>query len=124
MRLTDAQRKLLERLRDAEDALGGGADAADAHDAGYDEDEVVCEGIVCYIGTDRVSPSTVKSLMRIMALSCDIEAASRGPRFYRYTLNETGRNILKDESQIDVLVQSLYEGGSWTWDENGKLKRL
>jgi hypothetical protein len=110
MKLTEAQRRLLTRLRDAR--LG----EAERDPYEYPEDEVVCSGIHCYLGTDHVSYRTVQSLLRLVALSDHGEAGG----LRRFHINETGEHLLADESQIDVLVRALAEGGSWTW-KAGKL---
>ena len=114
MRLTPSQRRVLTRLRDAEDAAIESADPRD-----YPEYEIVCEGLHCYIGVDRTSRQTVNALLHLMAIS----EVCGGGNFARYQINETGRNILADESQIDVLLRSMREGGAWTW-EDGKLVRM
>lgn len=114
MKLTDVQRHVLTKLRDAEDNV---TEAADPF--GYPDYEIVCEGLDCYIGLERTSRRTVNALLNLMAIS----EVGGGGNFARYQINETGRNILADESQIDVVLRSVCEGGAWTW-KNGKLVKM
>jgi hypothetical protein len=119
--LSKAQRRVLETLRDAEDANEKIDTIAACDKPEYDEnDEIVCCGVECWIGMTRISHATVNTLLRLVSIS-DVSDANGGAR--RYRINETGRNILADESQISVLVQSLHEGGAWTWRE-GRLVRM
>jgi hypothetical protein len=113
--LTPAQRRVLEKLRDAEDRA---EQAADPYS--YPEYEIVCEGIQCYIGLERTTWAVVNALLRIMAIS---DTTSNGESYHRYSINETGRNVLLDESQILSIREALAEGGAWTW-ENGKFVRM
>ncbi len=113
MRLTKAQRRVLEWLRDAEDSVECASTEV------YPEDEIVCEGLVCYIGLVKTSWQTVRALLRLTAISDESDHSN----FRRFALNETGRNILADETQIDVLLAALHKGGSWTWCD-GKLVEL
>lgn len=115
-RLTEAQRRVLMKLRDAEDAA---TEAAAPNE--YPEYEIVCEGIDCYIGLERTSWAVVYALLRYMAIS-DVSDGMTCP-FRRFQINGTGRAILNDESQIDALLKAIREGGSWTW-EDGKLVRI
>jgi hypothetical protein len=118
--LSKAQRRVLKTLLDAEDANEMIAVMATCDKPEYDEnDEIVCCGVECWIGMTRISHATVNTLLRLVSIS-DV-SDNGGAR--RYRINETGRNILADESQISVLVESLHEGGAWTWRE-GKLVRM
>lgn len=115
--LSRAQRRILERLRDAEDRINGEADEAE-----YPEYEIVCEGLQCYIGLEKTNWILVLALLRIMAIS-DRSDHGFDDKVRRFQINECGRNFLKDESQIDVVRSALVEGGAWTW-ERGKYVRL
>ncbi len=105
MTLPVAQRKLLQALQDAETSNDPDADF-----------EVVCEGLLCYQSHTRVSLATVNSLLRLCAIT---EEASDGS-FHRYTINETGRNLLRDETQIAPLLKAIHTGGAYTWKQ-GKI---
>jgi len=105
--LKPASRRALERLRDAEDSDD------------RDHDEIVCEGIICYIGLNQIHRKTVNSLLEIMAIS-DSSIREVGSNMRRYRINESGRNVLKDESQINMIYKMLRDGGAWTW-RDGKL---
>lgn len=107
--LTEAQRRVLETLRKAED------------EDDQENDEIVCEGILCYIGLTRVHRKTVNGLLEIMAISDRSDSGNRNYR--RFRINETARHVLNDESQINEIYRMLKEGGAWTW-KDGKLVKM
>lgn len=111
MRLTVAQRRVLEHLRDAE---GAATKAADNYE--YPEYEIVAEGIECFIGTKRTNFRLVKALLKIMAIS-DVSDGGYGAIFRRFQINETGRAYLADESQIDVVMRCLARGQNITFKD-------
>ncbi len=79
--LTERQLWVLERL---ETARVAGDD---------EEDELVYEKGVGFVGCERVSGRTVLALVRACAVSLDSSSSVGG--LERYTINETGQEILK-----------------------------
>lgn len=98
-------RRTLEELRDATDQER------------YEDAEIVCDGLQCWLGMRRVAWMTVNKLQQFVAIS-DVSDENGGAR--RFTINETGREILKDESVIYELMKALRTGGAFTW-KDGKL---
>lgn len=99
--LTLSEREILTILRDKE----------------YPDNEIVCDGRECWIGLRRTTWRLVNSLLGMMAIS-DVSDEGRGAR--RFIINESGKNILADESNIQRLCTAVLKGGAWHW-ENGKL---
>lgn len=95
--LTAAQRRVLTQMRDKE----------------YPDNEIVCSGVECWIGTERTSWKLVRSLLCMVAVS---DASDEGGGAHRYTINETGKHILNDESNIQAVAAAMLKGGAWTWD--------
>lgn len=119
MKLTKAQRRVLEWLREAEDS--NTAADTDASRAIYDHDEIVCQGIECWIGLERTNWRVVLGLLRLIAISDrSDEGNSMGGDVRRFRLNETGRNYLKDETQIDAVLTALRDNRPITW-RDGKV---
>lgn len=89
--LTARQRAVLETM-------------ASEHDAGrYEEAEIVCSGIECWLGHERVSRKTVTALLTWLAIKED--ESSRG--VYRYTISSIGRNALKDPEIVGRVKLAL-----------------
>lgn len=80
------------------------------HSAEAQEDwenaEIVCDGIECWLGLTRVSRRTVTCLLRHVAVSMASEPGSAE----RYTLSGTGRRILVDPSVADRVVAAMLAG--------------
>lgn len=76
---------------------------------GY-EAEIVCDGLSCWIGAQRVHRSTVTQLLRLIALHdvSDVKGAQR------YEINETGRALLRrPELESEITAAVLAGRGSW-----------
>lgn len=99
--LTPAERAVLRQLQDAE----------------YPDNEIVCDGRECWIGDRRTTWRVVNSLLGMVAIS-DVSDEGKGAR--RFTINESGRHILADESNIQRLATAILKSGAWTW-KDGKL---
>ena len=76
------------------------------HDATVREDfenaEIVCEGIECWLGIRRVACVTVDMLLRLVCLSEDSENKVR-----RYTINGTGEAVLRRPELVEEIAQAL-----------------
>lgn len=97
--LTATQTKWLKALADAEDC---GDDYAA---------EIVCSGIECYIGHDKTSWRTVNALLSCTAISKD----AYGGGCEHFTINSTGRAILRRPELADEVFEAMVRGGgSWT----------
>lgn len=78
MKLTKRQRDALRRMHDC-------------------EEELVYERGECYVGDEKYSARTFFALLRLCAISHDSTSASSGSGGLEvYTVNETGRNLLKE----------------------------
>lgn len=97
MRLTPTQREVLEMLEGGE--------------------EIVCDGLECWIGLRRIAARTVSRLLYM----CLIREERMGG-YRHYSINGTGRAALKDEAVIDRVHAALIRGGSYT--ETGELVTL
>jgi len=75
--LTKRQLELLAIMRDA-------------------DEELVYERGTGWVGDTRVSARTLFALLRACAISLDQYSAQPGEGLERYTLNETGRNLLSE----------------------------
>jgi hypothetical protein len=81
----------------------------------HENAEIVCEGITCWLGEDRLSRRTVTVLIRHVA----VRLASEPGSLERYVINETGRNILKDPTVADDVLASLLVGAGH-FDSSGR----
>lgn len=53
--------------------------------------DILCDGVVCYVGSRRTTWSVVYELLRIIA----IDDVSDSDKLKRYILNDTGRSLLR-----------------------------
>jgi hypothetical protein len=60
------------------------------------DEELVYEGRHAYIGNQRTNSATIMALLRLMALCTDQCSRIGEGTLERYTINETGLQILKD----------------------------
>ncbi len=80
--------------------------------------EIVCDGIECWLGLRRVSYRTVKSLLRLTALSFSDLGGGQ-----HYTLNETGRELLKRPELAHDVRLAIFRGKPFMI-VGGKVRRL
>lgn len=93
--ITERAREVLEHLVRAEKAED------------WDEAEIVCDGLVCYLGYDtKISRRTVSNLLRHVAIS----QTSNPGETQRYAINGTGRAILDDPTVADRIVENMMRG--------------
>lgn len=104
--ISPAMRQVLEDL-----------DQAERQD-NYEDAEIVCCGIECWLGERRVSYRTVKSLLKLMALSFDDMGGA-----HHYTLNETGRELSKHPELAQKIRTAILRGKPFQI-VGGKVKRL
>lgn len=97
MTLSVAARRVLQRMKAAEDADD------------LDNAEIVCEGRICYVGLDRTTKGVVYELLRYVLIHDDSE---QGKGVERYTLNEEGRAILADPNYVPLITRVLSGGES------------
>lgn len=84
----------------------------------FDDAEIVCDGIECWLGYRRVSYRTVKALLKLMALSFDESGGAQ-----HYTLNDTGRAIQGRPALAKEIYAAVLKGRPFTL-ANGKIKHL
>lgn len=82
--------------------------------------EIVCDGRQCWLGGCRVSTATVRSLLRLVAISEE----ETSPGVFRYTINDCGRALLKDESNARRVLGALAAGRPFTFDADLRFKLL
>lgn len=79
--------------------------------ADYLKDEIVCDGLTCYLGDEPISWRTVKALLEVVAIS-DRSITGDSGRIFR--LNDIGRSITRRPELAEEIRQSLYTGRSVT----------
>lgn len=84
----------------------------------YEDAEIVCSGIECWLGDRHVSCRTVKSLLKLMALSFDDMGGAN-----HYTLNDTGRELSKHPELTEKIRAAIARGKPFQIVD-GKVKRL
>jgi len=72
----------------------------------WEDSEIVCSGIDCWLGLTKVSRRTVDALLRHLAVSYAAEPGATE----RYVLSGTGRAILADPSVADRIVAAVLAG--------------
>lgn len=118
MRLTPTQRRVLTTLRDAEDKMLANPERSLDTEA----DEIVCGGGECWLGLARTNWRLVRGLLRILAIS-DRSDQGMKDEVLRFRINATGRIFLKDESQIDNVMDYMRRGIAFT-QRDGKIVPL
>lgn len=84
----------------------------------FEDAEVVCDGLECWVGLRRISRRTVDGLLRLTAISPE-----KFDKSSVYVLNDTGRALLKRPDLATELRLALYQGRSFTI-ENEQIKYL
>lgn len=101
-RLSKTQRAVLEEMANEEEAER------------YDDAEIVCCGIECWLGSRRISWRTVRALLCCILISEDDE----GKGVYRYRINGSGREVLRDESALARIRSAILR--RMNFDAGGK----
>lgn len=73
--------------------------------------DLVCEGGICYFGSERVQRSTVEELLRCTAIS--ISWGEIGG-YVAFSINDTGRAIARRPDLEDDVCRALMRGGSFS----------
>lgn len=81
--------------------------AREEADENWDDAEIVCEGITCYLGGNRTSQKTVNNLIEHCCVS---ECSDEGSTLHRYRINGTGKAALEDQSVPDKVRLALLRG--------------
>ena len=97
----------LTEMREAEDAEN------------YEDAEIVCEGIRCWLGDCQVSYSTVQGLLRLVLVS---DTSDSG--VHRYTINDTGRGVLLRPELAAEVERVLAAGGAFSITATGHLEAI
>lgn len=69
----------------------------------YENAEIVCDGIECYIDLTRISYRTVQAMLRL----CLIHDDSDTKGCCRYSLNEDGRAMADNPEHVPRIVQLM-----------------
>jgi len=117
MMLTPRQIEILKIMLEAEQADERG-EVDPMED--YLRDEIVCDGLTCYLGDEPISWRTVKALLEVVAIS-DRSISGDSGRIFR--LNGIGRAITRRPELADEVARCLMEGVSVTI-RNDRLVRL
>lgn len=72
-----------------------------------EENEIVCEGRECWIGSVRIHRSTLNKLLRLLA----VRDVSDVKGLERYTINSTGQQLLKHPALEHKIPRALADGG-------------
>lgn len=75
----------------------------------WEEAEIVCDGLDCWMGDQRISRATVNRLLRIVALSFDDNGGAE-----HYTLNGTGRALANDPGLVREVEAAISRGGAFS----------
>lgn len=70
----------------------------------YEDAEIVCDGLSCWLGNRQTTRRTVTQLLRVCVVS-DVSDAGKGAD--RYVLNEDGRAIAEDDQHVPLLVRQM-----------------
>lgn len=99
--LTKRQLEVLQRMAAAEASQN------------FEEAEIVQEGLVCYLGLDRISCKTVKALIEHVLISLE-----RSGTFCRWTINEAGHLVAKNPALADEIWLAVQQGRPITFDDD------
>lgn len=83
----------------------------------FEDAEIVCEGIQCWLGDRQVSYRTVQALLRLLLVS---ESGDR--QVHRYTLNDCGRGVLRRPALAEEIAHALRAGGAFTITPDARLQ--
>ncbi|MFC5505363.1 hypothetical protein [Bosea massiliensis] len=75
----------------------------------WDHAEIVCDGIDCWMGDERLSRQTVNRLVRVVAVSLD-----DGGGADHYTLNGTGRALAENPALVGDVEAAILRGGAFS----------
>jgi hypothetical protein len=75
----------------------------------WDHAEIVCDGIDCWMGDERISRQTVNRLVRVVAVSLDDGGGAE-----HYTLNGTGRALAEDPALVGDVEAAILRGGAFS----------
>lgn len=73
-------------------------------------EEIVCEGVQCWIGTRQTSWGLVRGLLRLLAL----KDVSDTKGLQRFTINDTGRAILRRPELENEITYHILKGKPFT----------
>ena len=82
----------------------------------WDETEIVSEGIVCYLGNDRISWKTLNAFIDHVLVSLEGNGS-----FRRWTINGTGLLVAKFPAIADKIWLTLRSGKPFTTDDEGNV---
>lgn len=86
----------------------------------HDGAEIVCEGLSCWRGDDRISRSTVKRMLLLTLIS-----ASSVPGCTEvYTVNDAGRAVLRRPELAQELQSALRRGAPFTLGADDRVQAL
>lgn len=75
----------------------------------WDQAEIVCDGLDCWMGDERISRRTVTRLIRVVALSLDDGGGAE-----HYTLNGTGRALAENPALGGDVEAAILRGGAFS----------
>lgn len=96
--MTPALRRMLTLMQEAEDRED------------WEDAEAVADGLQVWVGDQQFHWKTVEQGIRLVCLRdvSDVKGAKR------FTINATGRLLLRCPDQEDAVQRMLLEGGAWT----------
>ncbi len=84
------------------------------------DNEVICEGGICYIGTRRIQRATVDGLLRL----CLIAQFDYGAGAEYFCINQTGRSVLRRPELTEELRSALIRGKPFTINNSDSIEWL
>jgi hypothetical protein len=75
----------------------------------WDQAEIVCDGLDCWMGDERLSRQTVNRLVRVVAVSLDDGGGAE-----HYTLNGTGRALAENPALVRDIEEAVLRGGAFS----------
>ncbi|AOG02853.1 hypothetical protein [Bosea sp. RAC05] len=75
----------------------------------WEDAEIVCDGLDCWMGAERISRQTVTRLIRVVALSFDDGGGAE-----HYTLNGTGRALAENPALVRDIEAAIARGGAFS----------
>jgi hypothetical protein len=85
-----------------------------------DEADIMCDGGQCWRGDDRTSRDTVNRLLGLLLIS----ECSWGGGSEHFTLNDSGRAVLRRPELADELKAAVLEGRAFTIDADDRIQLL
>lgn len=85
----------------------------------FDDAEIACDGLVCYIGARQISRRTVNALLKLTLIKADWSGGIE-----RYVITETARHVLERPELEDELCAAILNGKNFTIADDHRIKLI